>query len=195
MTLKIGLTGGIGSGKSTISKVFSILNIPVYEADVKAKYLIENNQDLLKDIKTLLGPDSYFPNGQYNKVFVAQKVFGNPILLEKLNILVHPRVRADFEKWVLNHSASKMVIKEAAIMKKDNQLDKIIVVVSPVGVRIERILKRDSFRTKEDVYEILKRQKNEKEYLEIADFIIKNDEAHLVIPQVLKIIDKLSKVK
>jgi dephospho-CoA kinase len=79
--------------------------------------------------------------------------------------------------------------------EKDNQLDKIIVVASPVDVRIGRILKRDSFRTKEDVYEILKRQKNEKEYLEIADFIIKNDEAHLVIPQVLKIIDKLSKVK
>jgi len=195
MTLKIGLTGGIGSGKSTISKVFSILNIPVYEADVKAKYLIENNQDLLKDIKSLLGSDSYFPNGHYNKVFVGQKVFGNPILLEKLNNLVHPRVREDFEKWVINHSTSKMVIKEAAIMKKDNQLDKIIVVASPIDVRIERILKRDSFRTKEEVFEILKRQKNEKEYLEIADFIIKNDEAHLVIPQILKIIDKLSKEK
>ncbi len=194
MTLKIGLTGGIGSGKSIISKVFSILNIPVYEADVKAKYLIENNQNLLEDIKTLLGPDSYFLNGQYNKVFVGQKVFGNPILLEKLNNLVHPRVREDFEKWVFNHSASKMVIKEAAIMKKDNQLDKIIVVSSPIEVRIQRILKRDSFRTKEDVYEILKRQKNEKEYMEIADFIIKNDETHLVLPQVLKIIDTLFSV-
>lgn len=191
MTLKVGLTGGIGSGKSIISKVFSILNIPIYEADVKAKYLIEKNQNLLEDIKTLLGPNSYFPNGQYNKVFVGQKVFGNPILLEKLNNLVHPRVREDFEKWVFNHSASKMVIKETAIMKKDNQLDKIIVVSSPIDVRIQRILKRDSFRTKEDIYEILSRQKNEKEYMEIADFTLKNDEAHLVLPQVFKIIDTL----
>lgn len=195
MTLKIGLTGGIGSGKSIISKVFSILSIPVYEADVKAKYLIENNQDLLKEIKSLLGSDSYFPNGHYNKLFVGQKVFGNPILLEKLNNLVHPRVKEDFEKWVFNHSASKIVIKEAAIMKKDNQLDKIIVVSSPIDIRIERILKRDSFRTKEDIYEILRRQKNEKEFMEIADFVIKNDEAHLVIPQVLKIIDKFFPVK
>ncbi len=191
MTLKVGLTGGIGTGKSTIAKVFTILSIPVYKADAKAKYLIENNLELSKDIKTLLGSDSYFPNGHYNKLFVGQKVFGNPVLLEELNNLVHPRVKEDFEKWVFLHSDSKMVIKEAAIMKKDNKLDKIIVVSSPKKERIGRILNRDSFRTKENIYEIINRQSKEKEYMEIADFIIKNDKDHLVLPQILKIIDTL----
>jgi dephospho-CoA kinase len=182
--LKIGLTGGIGSGKSAVAKLFSLLGIYVYESDQRAKCLIENDLNLKSRIVELLGKDSYLANGNYNKFFVAQQVFGNQEKLNLLNAIVHPSVAADFEDWCKDKT-SPYIIKEAAIMSKSSGLDKIIYVDSPLELRIQRVLERDKNRTNQQVQNIIKNQKKEDEYLEIADFKISNNEKYMLIPQVL----------
>jgi dephospho-CoA kinase len=187
--LKIGITGGIGTGKSTVAKVFAALEIPVYEADYRAKVLIENDTSIIDKIKGLLGEESYFENGKYNKGFVAQKVFDNPDLLKKLNGIVHPATLKDFSDWASNQKNTPYIIKEAAIMDKNTGLDKIIVVSSPLELRISRIQKRDK-RSVEEIENIIKNQKSEEQFLEISDFEIKNNEQDFIITQVLEI-DKI----
>jgi dephospho-CoA kinase len=187
--LKIGITGGIGTGKSTVAKIFAALKIPVYEADYRAKVLIENDTSIIEKIKGLLGEESYFENGKYNKSFVAQKVFDNPDLLKKLNGIVHPAVGKDFTDWANNQRNTPYIIKEAAVMGKNSGLDKIIVVSSPLELRISRIQKRDK-RSVEEIEIIIKNQKSEEQFLEISDFEIKNNEQDFIITQVLKI-DKI----
>ncbi|MCP9770895.1 dephospho-CoA kinase [Lacihabitans sp. LS3-19] len=182
--LKIGLTGGIGSGKSVVAKLFGLLGVPVYESDQRAKWLIENNLKVKNKIIDLLGKESYFENGKYNKVYVAQQVFGNQEKLNLLNAIVHPSVSEDFKEWC-EQKTSPYIIKEAAIMNKNSGLDKIIYVESPTELRIQRILERDKNRTFEQVQNIIKNQKSETEFKEIADFIISNNEEAMLIPQVL----------
>jgi dephospho-CoA kinase len=189
--LKVGITGGIGSGKSLVAKLFSVLGIPVYESDQRAKWLIENNAVIISEIKEILGGEAYSLEGKYNKIFVSGAVFQNEELLKKLNQIVHPRVRQDFEDWVLVQNAP-FVIKEAAIMSRNGGLDKIIVVNSPKDLRIKRLLKRDSHRDKSEIEKVISNQKTEKEFLQMADFVINNDENSLLIPQVLEINKKLT---
>ena len=189
--LKVGITGGIGSGKSLVAKLFSMLGIPVYESDQRAKWLIEHHKTIISEIKELLGEESYNEEGKYNKVFVSKAVFQNEELLKKLNQIVHPRVRQDFEDWVILQNAP-FVIKEAAIMSRNVGLDKIIVVDSPKDLRIKRLLNRDAHRDKTEIEKVISNQKTEKEFLEMADFVINNDENSLLIPQVLKVYKKLT---
>lgn len=189
--LKVGITGGIGSGKSLVAKLFSMLAIPVYESDQRAKWLIEHHKTIISEIKELLGEESYNDEGKYNKIFVSKAVFQNEELLKKLNQIVHPRVRQDFEEWVIVQNAP-FVIKEAAIMSRNAGLDKIIVVDSPKDLRIKRLLNRDAHRDKSEIEKVISNQKTEKEFLEMADFVINNDENSLLIPQVLGIYNELT---
>lgn len=189
--LKVGITGGIGSGKSLVAKLFSMLGVPVYESDQRAKWLIEHHKNIISEIKELLGEEAYNEEGKYNKVFVSQAVFQNEEMLIKLNQIVHPRVRQDFEEWVTVQNAP-FVIKEAAIMSRNTGLDKIIVVDSPKDLRIKRLLKRDVHRDTSEIEKVISNQKTEKEFLEMADFVINNDEKSLLIPQVLEIFKKLT---
>jgi dephospho-CoA kinase len=189
--LKVGITGGIGSGKSLVAKLLSVLGIPIYESDQRAKWLIEHNALIISEIKEILGEEAYSFEGKYNKVFVSRAVFQNEELLKKLNQIVHPKVRQDFEDWVLVQNAP-FVIKEAAIMSRNGGLDKIIVVNSPKDLRIKRLLKRDTHRDKSEIEKVISNQKTEKEFLEMADFVINNDENSLLIPQVLEINKKLT---
>ena len=189
--LKVGITGGIGSGKSLVAKLFSMLEIPVYESDQRAKWLIENDAVIISEIKELLGEEAYSLEGKYNKVLVSNAVFQNEVLLKKLNLIVHPRVHQDFEEWVHTQNAS-FVLKEAAIMSRNAGLDKVIVVVSPKDLRIKRVLKRDVHRDKSEIEKVISNQKTEKDFLQMADFIINNDENSLLIPQVLEIYKKLT---
>lgn len=181
----IGLTGGIGSGKSTIAKVFESLGVPVYEADSRAKVLIAENREVKNRIIALFGDQAYTSANIYNRDFIASQVFGNPLLLKQLNEIVHPAVALDFEKWL--PKSQGFVIKEAAIMNKNPGLNAIIVVISPEELRISRILKRDSFRNIEEIKRIITAQKTEEEFLEMADYVIYNNELELIIPQVLRI--------
>ncbi|TDE16456.1 dephospho-CoA kinase [Dyadobacter psychrotolerans] len=187
--LQIGVTGGIGSGKSIVCKIFSCLGISVYDADSRAKWLTNADPEIRAKVIELLGSKSYDEHGNYNRAFVASLVFKNEILLRRLNSIIHPVVQRDTEKWVLDRQKESYIIKEAAIMnaaKDSNSLDYVIVVQSPVELRIKRILERDS-RSEEEIRAIIERQVSDTERNEIADFIIHNDEETALIPQVLKL--------
>jgi dephospho-CoA kinase len=184
---KIGLTGGIGTGKTTVAKVFAALGIPIFEADKAAKYLIENDAILKTKIKILFGSEAYLASGKYNNTFIASQVYGNTSLLEKLNSLVHPAVGMYFEQWLLEHQSAPYIIREAAIITENHGLDKIIVVKSPLALRMARIQKRDPKRSLEHINTIISNQKSEMEYESFADYTIENNEEVSVIEQVLEV--------
>lgn len=183
--LRVGITGGIGSGKSTVCRIFETLGVPVYYADEEAKKLIVDNTEVKSQIIDLLGSNAYH-DGQYNVPFVKKAVFRDASLLTALNGIVHPAVRKHAVAWMESHSGKPYVLKEAAIMKKGTDLDKIIYVSTSEEIRLARILDRDSERTKEEVRAIMKNQYSHEYFKGISDYIIEN-EGKLLIPQVLAI--------
>lgn len=188
--LQIGVTGGIGSGKSLVCRIFACLGVPVYSADDRAKWLIENHSGIRSDLITLFGPDVYDGKGKYNRVWVSSRVFGNKELLQQLNGIVHPRVGEDTEHWVREHSSSPYVLKEAALMNRageGNSLDAVIVVQASMETRIRRTLARDVQRSRTEVERIISQQMADADRLAIADFIVDNDDQIAVIPQVVNI--------
>jgi len=189
--LSVGITGGIGSGKTLITKLFSLLNVPIYYADDRAKTLMNT---LLKDsIIDLFGEESYF-NGKLNRTYIASKVFSNNSALTKLNAIVHPAVAIDFDNWLVENKEAKYVIKEAALLIESGsykQLDKLIVVTSPLELRVNRIKSRDSFRSEKEIKKIISSQSSEQSKIDLADYIITNNEENLLIPQVLEIDKKI----
>ncbi|MFY0672227.1 MAG: dephospho-CoA kinase [Bacteroidia bacterium] len=171
--LKIGLTGGIGSGKSTVANMFKELGIPIYEADKRAKEL-QNKEPIKSKVSDLFGPEIY-TNNVLNRKALAQIVFNNKEKLELLNRIVHPVVAKDFENWLANQS-SEYIVKEAAIIFETNaqsQYDKIILVTAPIEVRIGRVMQRDGIK-KKDVEARIKNQLSDKEKMKKADYIIHN---------------------
>ena len=194
MTQKIiGITGGIGSGKSLICRIFSTMDIPIYEADSRAKYLI--NQDILlkKSIKNLLGDNAYTPTDEYNRAWVASQIFNNPGLLKQLNSLVHPCVRKDSHNWAKKYSKFPFLLYEAALMRAagdNNMFDKVVVVNAPIDLRIKRIKTRDK-RSEQEIKAIIAQQMTDEERLKIADYIIENDDKKSVLNQVLGLYEKL----
>ncbi|AEI49560.1 dephospho-CoA kinase [Runella slithyformis] len=188
--LQIGVTGGIGSGKSMVCRIFSALGVPVYYADERAKWLLNHDHQLQRSVIELLGNEAYTANSTYNRAWVASQVFQNPSLLQQLNAIVHPRVREDTEAWMKQNAAAPYVVKEAAIMAKagqNNALDKVIVVDAPVALRVTRVLQRDPQRSEKEIRDIIARQISDKERRQIADYVIYNDESKLLIPQVWKL--------
>lgn len=192
--LQIGVTGGIGSGKSTVCRVFSAMGAPIYEADARAIWLTNHDPALRANIIDLLGPDAYLPSlsdpqsTTYNRPWVASQVFTNPNLLVQLNALIHPRVVADTELWVQQHANAPYVIKEAALMRAagdQNSLDKVVVVTAPIDLRIARIRQRDPHRSEAEIRNIIDRQINDDERMQMADYVIRNDETELLLPQVV----------
>lgn len=183
----VGITGGIGSGKSLITKIFQCLGAKVYDADSRAKTIMTTDGILVEQIKKEFGNLSY-RGKELNREFLAQEVFDKPVRLNKLNALVHPRVALDFETWVAENRHEKYLVKEAALMIESGShkaLDTLVLVNAPVEMRIERVLKRDPQRNREEVMNIIARQMNEDEKIKLADVVIKNDETELLIPQVL----------
>jgi dephospho-CoA kinase len=188
--LRIGITGGIGSGKSLIGKIFSILGAPIYDADSAARTLMTTDSILVNQIKGEFGDSSYQLDGLLNREYLSKEVFNDAIKLEKLNRLVHPRVAIDSENWIGRNKIYPYVVKEAALLFESGAnklLDKIIVVTAPERLRIQRVLDRDKTRTEDDVVKIIRNQMTEEEKITKADFIIRNDETELVVPQVLKL--------
>ncbi|MGV3559406.1 dephospho-CoA kinase [Larkinella arboricola] len=187
--LLIGVTGGIGSGKSTVCRIFEAFGIPVYYADERAKWLVDHDAILKADVTRLLGPEAYDPIGRYNRTWVAAQVFGKPELLLQLNALIHPRVYADTAHWATEHAHKPYVVKEAALLRTagedGNNLDKLIVVQSPLELRIQRIKKRDPHRTEEEIQNIISRQISDEERIQMADYVVYNDETQLLVPQVV----------
>lgn len=191
--LLIGITGGIGSGKSTVAKIFSILKIPIYFADDRAKWLMENNPSLIAEIKNTFGNGSYLEDGKLNRKFISKEVFGYIEKTKFINNLVHPVVKKDFEEWSSLQNSS-YVLKEAALLFETGsykELDKIITVTSPLKVRINRVLMRDPHRSEEQLNSIIDQQMPDEEKVAKSDFVIKNAENKLLIPQVLELHEKL----
>ena len=186
--LRIGITGGIGSGKTTVCSIFSVLGIPVYDADHWAKWLISNDLELKSAIVDLLGPESYTAEGHYNRPYVANIVFNDPEKLALLNALVHPAVEAHSTAWHLRQAAkgAPYTLKEAALLVENKSyllLDALIVVVAPESLRIARVMHRDG-STETAVRARLENQLPQEEKAAVADFTIVNDEKNLLIPQV-----------
>ena len=188
--LQVGITGGIGSGKSLVCRIFKCLGVPAYDADSQAKKLISNDPLLIEQIKKEFGNATYFKDGSLNRSSLAEATFGHPKKLEKLNSLVHPRVANDYSQWVQTQKDHAYVIREAALLYEAGSytsVDKMIVVSSPKVLRIKRVLARDPQRTEEGIKAIMNSQWPEEEKLRRADFIIYNDDQHMIIPQVLEL--------
>lgn len=158
--IQVGITGGIGSGKSLICKMFSSLGIACYDADSRAKILMTTDRILVDQIKKEFGNLSYHKDETLNREYLRQS-FGDPLRMRKLNELVHPRVAIDYENWLAQQSGSKYVIKEAALLIESGSADKLnhlIVVYAPKSIRIQRVLKRDAQRTLAEVEDIMSNQ-------------------------------------
>lgn len=189
--LKIGLTGGIGSGKSTVAKVFETLGIPVYYADDAAKRVMNEHALLREKIIQHFGEESY-ADKQLNRNYIASQVFNNKEKLDLLNSIVHPVTIADAEAW-MQAQKTPYAIKEAAIIFEagaHRQLDYIIGVSAPVDLRLKRVMERDGI-TQEKVQERMDKQMDEEEKMKLCDFIIFNDEKQLLIPQVIELHENL----
>ncbi|MFN2457300.1 MAG: dephospho-CoA kinase [Chitinophagaceae bacterium] len=183
--LKIGLTGGIGSGKTTVAKIFEILGIPVYYADAASKRLLQSDKNLIADIKKNFGEDVY-THEQVNHSRLAAIVFNDPQKLQLLNKLVHPPTIKDAEEW-MEQQTTPYVIKEAALLYESGsvqQLDYVVGVQAPKHLRMKRAIDRDKV-PKEEILNRMQQQIDEDIKMKLCDFIIENDEQELVIPQVL----------
>jgi dephospho-CoA kinase len=186
--LKVGITGGIGSGKSLVCSIFKQLGVPIYDADSRAKLVMVTNSEVIQAIKKLLGNDAYYADGRINNLFISKVVFDNHDLLNQLNAIVHPAVDKDFESWAASQN-SKIVLKEAALLIESGsykKLDKLIVVTAPENIRIERV-----FRSKEQIQSIISKQLDESVKKSHADFLLINDEQQMLLPQVIEVYNQL----
>ncbi len=186
--LKVGVTGGIGSGKTTVCKIFEVLGIPVYYADDRAKALMNSDEGIVSAVKEIFGEEAY-AGGKLNRQYISSKVFNNKPLLAKLNAVVHPAVAIDVRKWMSGITGKPYVIQESALLYESGsykQLDKIIVVYAPQEQRVKRIKARDNV-SYEEVISRMKNQLPDEEKKKMADFVIYNDDRHSLIRQVLVI--------
>ena len=187
--VKIGITGGIGSGKTTVCSVFELLGVPVYYADDEAKNILENDSEVKKAVINIFGKEVLNEEEMIDRKKIGAMVFNNKELLQKLNSIIHPSVFKHFAEWCKVHESEKYILKEAAIMFEsgsDRLLDKVITVTAPLELKIKRAMERDAI-TREQVLQRMSNQMSDEEKLKRSWLEILNDEEHLIIPQVLEI--------
>lgn len=192
--MQVGITGGIGSGKTTVCQLFAALGIPIYDADAAAKRLMTEDELLRKQLIGLFG-EAVYVGRELNRPWIAEQVFKNKNLLTQLNALVHPAVARDTMTWTDQQNAP-YVLKEAALLIESGSykvLDKLIVVSAPEELRITRVMARNQI-TRDEVLSRIQNQLPEAEKLQMADYIIINDGEHALLPQVLNIHQKLLKL-
>ena len=193
--LKVGVTGGIGSGKSIVCKVFNHLGIPHYSSDAEARNIVNQSRwgGMKQAIQNAFGTQAYDQEGNFDRKKMAELVFNDKTKLEILNAIVHPAVQQHFKLWLLHHQEQKYILKEAAILFESGsykELDFIITVFAPAELRIKRVMTRDAL-TLEAVKRVMKNQMSEEEKIKRSHYVIVNDEEELIIPQVLKIHNEL----
>jgi dephospho-CoA kinase len=188
----LGITGGIGSGKSTVARIFETLGYPVFRSDDVAKDIYLDTAVKQKVI-ALLGNDVYTSNTEINKILISSLIFNDPELLKKLNAILHPAVGEKFENFKRNHQSHKIIIKETALLfeaKVESQVDKILVVVADDALRINRVMNRDNL-SKEQVEKKIKNQLSQEEKIKRSHFVIYNDENQFLTTQVIALIKQI----
>lgn len=189
MTKVIGITGGIGSGKSIIGHILSTMGYPVYYSDQEAKWLMDNDPELRKELIAVFGEKAYI-NNELNRPFLAEKIFTSPELKEKINQIVHPRVRQRFKDFVVNAN-SPLVFNEAAILFETGgykDFDATILVVADKETRIQRVMKRDKI-SREQVEARMNNQWTDEQKLKLASHVIYNNDGDLLVPQIFDVLD------
>ena len=189
--IRIGLTGGIGSGKTTVAKIFELLGIPVYYADDGAKRIMNEDEELKLAIQKQFGEETY-QNGELNRAYLSAKVFTDPFQLEILNSIVHPATIRDAARWMAQQKTA-YTIKEAALIFESGsaaQLDYVIGVYAPAPLRIKRAMARNHL-SHDEVQQRMNKQLDENMKMKLCDFVIYNDEQQLLIPQVIELHKKL----
>ncbi|MDR3117911.1 MAG: dephospho-CoA kinase [Mediterranea sp.] len=185
MSIKLGITGGIGSGKSVVSRLLGMMGVPVYLSDTESKRLVAADPHIRRELTALLGEEVY-RNGELNKPLLAGYLFGDPEHARKVNGIIHPRVKADFRQWVEEHKDAPLVALEAAILIEAGfagDVDYIVMVYAPTDIRIERAMKRDA-SSREAIAGRIQHQMSDEEKKARAHYTILNDGTQAVIPQV-----------
>ena len=188
--LTVGITGGIGSGKSTICRIFEVMEVPVFNADAEARRIQNEDPNIRSSMISLFGNEVYNDDG-LNRKLVAELVFNNKLLLDQLNKIIHPATLVAFEKWKQDYSSNHYVIKEAALLFEAGATDgltAIIGVAAPISLRIQRVMQRDAC-SKIEVEQRMRHQISDTIKLKLCDWVIDNNDQDLIIPQVLKIHD------
>ncbi len=188
----VGLTGGIGSGKSTVGKIFKVLGVPVYNADLEGRRLSDSHAAIIDGLTSLFGDDIY-RNGVLQRAVLANHVFNNSVLLQKVNAIIHPVIEDHFKIWASQYVHLPYVVKEAAILVENGgyeRVDHLILVMAPEPIRIRRVMRRDGV-TLAQVQARINNQMTDDEKLKYANSVIYCDEHQLVIPQVINIHNKL----
>lgn len=191
--IKLGITGGIGSGKSTVSEIFSLYDVPVYIADIESKRLVATSSVIREKLIQLFGDELYDGN-VLNKALLASHIFNDKEKLETVNAIIHPEVGKDFNLWLQRHSQYKIVAHEAAILFEsgfDKMMDKVVMVYTPLEVRIQRTMLRDNLPL-EKVVERIQNQMPDEEKVKLSDFVIVNDNTKSLIEQVTAVLEQLN---
>ena len=191
----VGITGGVGAGKSLICKILNTLGVPIYSSDCRAKELMNNNEDLKKKIINNFGIESY-KNNKIDNQFLSDKIFENTSYRLKINSLVHPFVKEDFHFWIKKNSNKDYLVKESALIIESEsykELDFLIYVSAERNIRIKRVLQRDQEKNEDDIVKIIKTQMDVKKAINFCDEVIDNNENNLLLPKVLKIHKKILK--
>jgi dephospho-CoA kinase len=196
-SLQIGITGGIGSGKSIVCKMFSCLGAPVYDADSRAKSIMTTDGILIAQIKKEFGDLTYRSDGSLDRAYLSRVIFENEEKRNLLNQMVHPRVAADTERWLEQNQGASYVVREAALLIESGayqRVDKVVLVTAPEELRIKRVLARDPHRLREEIRKIIATQLPEEEKKKVADVVVYNDETQLLVPQILRLHNQFLKL-
>jgi dephospho-CoA kinase len=196
-TFQVGITGGIGSGKSVICKIFTCLGVPVYDADSRAKSIMTTDGILIAQIKKEFGDLAYLSDGSLDREYLSRVIFENQEKRTLLNQMVHPRVAADTDRWLDQNREATYVVREAALLIESGaylRVDKVLLVTAPEELRIKRVLARDPHRLREEVVKIMATQLPEEEKKKVADVVVYNDETQLLVPQILHLHNQFLKL-
>ena len=189
----IGITGGIGAGKSTVSAICKHLGFKVYNSDQRAKEIVSEDSIIKKKLISFFGNNIY-KNGVLDRKFLSDKIFNDKSSLQQINSIIHPAVKKDFNSWVINNSNEKILFKESALLFESGaykELDKIILIVSDKNLRVSRVLNRDQKRSKKEIESIIDKQIDEVDAIKYADIVIDNNHKKMLLPSVIKEIEKL----
>jgi dephospho-CoA kinase len=191
--LKLGVTGGIGSGKTSVCRVFRILGIPVFSTDREAREIMDSDKDIIHEINSIAGKNLYH-NGGLDRKELASIIFNNNILLEKVNTLVHPVVFDHFNRWIMEQKAPYVIMEAAILIESGGSklVDRIATIVAPLEERLARVIHRNSL-SREQVIERMRNQMDDESRIKLSDYVIYNSENDMIIPAILKIHEDILK--